>query len=319
MSDTGTACTTPLGRIVWGHPIIPQHRTDEHNKKLFNDDGSPQMEVSYGLAIPKAEFQAHVWPLMAAEAAKGYPNGAPAKFSWKWTDGDAIDPRGKPYSDRAGYAGCFVLAISTRFEAPPVMIFRDGAYYQTDQIKCGDYGTANLEFIVNVPKNTTHTPSLYVNPKLFLLCYEGDEIKGSGPAADPTQVFGAAPVIPAAPVGARPVGAAPAGQPGTAMPVNAPVAAATPSPEAASPAPANTGMPGQPMSPAPTVPQRPTEPTHIHDNGNGTEQWFINGAWDGGAHPVTAAPTMPPPATGFVDQAAGNPTTGGMPGMPPAR
>lgn len=323
MTVESTACTTPLGRIVWGHPIIPQHKTDEHNKKLFNDDGTPQMEISYGLAIPKAEFQAVVWPCMAAESAKGYPNGTPAKFSWKWTDGDGIDPKGKPYSDRAGYAGCFVLAISTRFEAPPVMIFQNGAYYQTDQIKCGDYVTANVEFVVNVPKNVSHTPSLYVNPKLTLLCYEGDEIKGSGPAADPTQVFGAAPVIPAAPAGARPVGAPPAaggGMPGatgaggvqqqaaTGMPAFAPgVAAAKP---------ATTGMPGQTMPPSP---QRPTEPTHIHDNGNGTEQWFVNGAWDGGAHPVAAAPTLPPPATGFVDQAAGNPATGGMPGMPPAR
>ena len=331
MSDTGTACTTPLGRIVWGHPIIPQHRTDEHNKKLFNDDGTPQMEVSYGLAIPKADFERVVWPLMAAEAAKGYPNGAPAKFSWKWTDGDGVDPKGKPYADRAGYGGCFVLAISTRFEAPPVMIFRDGAYYQTDQIKCGDYVTSNLEFVVNVPKNVSHTPSLYVNPKLTLLCYEGDEIKGSGPAADPTQVFGAAPVIPAAPAGARAVGAPPAA--GGGMPGNgsAPANAATHQPMMANaataapgangmPSPATiTGMPGQTMPPAPTGPQRPTEPTHIHDNGNGTEQWFVNGAWDGGAHPVTAAPTLPPPATGFVDQAAGMPGNGGMPGMPAPR
>jgi hypothetical protein len=240
MSDTSTSCTTPLGRIVWGHPVIPQHKTDEHNKKLFNDDGTPQMEISYGLAIPKAEFQGVVWPCMSAEASKGYPNGVPAKFSWKWTDGDGIDPKGKPYSDRTGYGGCFVLAISTRFEAPPVMIFQNGAYYQTDQIKCGDYVTANVEFVVNVPKNVSHTPSLYVNPKLTLLCYEGDEIKGSGPAADPTQVFGAAPVMPAAPAGARPVGAAPAGQPGGGMP------GAMQQPAASG------GMPGQTMPPPAT-------------------------------------------------------------------
>lgn len=252
MSDTGTACTTPLGRIVWGHPVVPQHKTDEHNKKLFNDDGTPQMEISYGLAIPKAEFQAVVWPCMAAEAAKGYPQGTPAKFSWKWTDGDAIDPKGKPYSDRAGYGGCFILAISTRFEAPPVMIFQNGAYYQTDQIKCGDYVTANVEFVVNVPKNVSHTPSLYVNPKLTLLCYEGDEIKGSGPAADPTQVFGATPVIPSAPAGARPVGAPPAGQPGAGMPGQVQQPAATggmPNAVVAQPA---AGMPGQQMPPPAT-------------------------------------------------------------------
>lgn len=295
MSDTGTSCTTPLGRIVWGHPVVPQHRTDEHNKKLFNDDGSPQMEVSYGLAIPKADFQAVVWPCMAAEAAKGYPNGTPAKFSWKWLDGDGVDPKGKPYSDRAGYGGCFVLAISTRFEAPPVMIFRDGAYYQTDQIKCGDYVTANVEFVVNVPKNVSHTPSLYVNPKLTLLCYEGDEIKGSGPAADPTQVFGAAPVMPAAPAGARPVGAPPAA--GCGMPGNAAGHAAQPQ-----------QMMGGGLPPATNAAMSPSNGMH-------------------GQQPAMQQP-LPPPATGFVDQAAGMPgqqpaagnsQMGGMPGMPAPR
>jgi hypothetical protein len=266
MSDTGTACTTPLGRIVWGHPVVPQHKTDEHNKKLFNEDGTPQMEISYGLAIPKAEFEVVVWPCMAAEAAKGYPNDTPKKFSWKYTDGDAIDPKGKPYSDRTGYGGCYILAISTRFEAPPVMHWNEqqNAYYQVDSIKCGDYIKANVEFVVNVPKNVSHTPSLYVNPKLTLLCWEGDEIKGSGPAADPQQVFGATPVMPAAPAGARPVGATPT---------------------------AGGGMPGA-------------------TGAGGVQQQAAIGM---------PGQTMPPPATGFVDQAAGNPAMGGMPGMPPAR
>ena len=84
---------------------------------------------------------------------------------------------------------------------------------------------------------------------------------------------------------------------------------------------APAASPMTPLAPptAPVGPQRPTEPTHIHNNGNGKEQWFVNGAWDGGAHPVTAAPTLPPPATGFVDQAAGMPGNGGMPGMPAPR
>ena len=86
--NEGTECTTPLGRIVWGHPITPRDKTDEHNKKIIGDDGKPVQEIAYGLAIPKAEFQQFVWPFMAAEAAKGFPNGKPGKFSWKWIDGD---------------------------------------------------------------------------------------------------------------------------------------------------------------------------------------------------------------------------------------
>lgn len=54
--------------------------------------------------------------------------------------------------------------------------------------------------------------------------------------------------------------------------------------------------------PPPVDPNRPTDPAYRHDNGNGTEQWFVNGAWDGGAHAVPpaapAAPAAPPPPPG---------------------
>lgn len=44
-----------------------------------------------------------------------------------------------------------------------------------------------------------------------------------------------------------------------------------------------------PPPPPPAVdPNRPTDPAFIHDNGDGTELWFVNDAWDSG-HPVPGA------------------------------
>lgn len=71
--------------------------------------------------------------------------------------------------------------------------------------------------------------------------------------------------------------------------------AATGSPAAGSP------VGGNPPPP-PADPGRPADAAFRHDNGNGTEQWHVNGAWDNGAHPIPsaapAAPANPPPPPG---------------------
>lgn len=49
-----------------------------------------------------------------------------------------------------------------------------------------------------------------------------------------------------------------------------------------------------PAPPAPPIdPNRPTDPNFCHDNGNGTEQWFVNGAWDAGQHPIPVTMDAP--------------------------
>lgn len=50
-----------------------------------------------------------------------------------------------------------------------------------------------------------------------------------------------------------------------------------------------------PPPPPAADPNRPADAAYRHDNGNGTEQWFVNGAWDGAAHPIPSA-APPPPA-----------------------
>lgn len=345
--DTGTEFTTCLGRIVWGHPLKPQDKTKD-DVKVLDSNGQPIKVWSFGVAFPKADFQASIWPHLAAEAGKGYPNGVPNNFTYKYKDGDTdTDAKGNPLSGKTGYAGNYVIAFSTELQPPQCFVFENGAYRQIDEtmIKTGDYVLVgvNAKWHGPNPNARGSRPGLYINPLTVLLCYQGEAISGSY-QADPNAMFGAAPPQVAMPAGAAPVGApapaaaggmpaapgsmpgmgngsvgAGAGMPAASMPgagTAAPGASAAPMQMPSAPG----GMPGvggTPTPPAPTGPQRPTDPTHIHNNGNGTEQWFVNGAWDGGAHPVPAAGgALPPPATGFVDQAAGMP---GMPGAMPPR
>lgn len=321
--DQGTTATLPVGRIVWGHPTKPRPATDNRNQPKLGKDGQQLMECSFGLAIPTDQFVAQVWPLMDAEMRKGYPQGAPGNFSWKMTQDHEIDNQGKPYSAREGYAGHVVLAVSTTLEPPGAFKWNGSQWQQmqSDEIKCGDFVQVEINFKVNVPLDRTHTPSLYVNPRAIGFVGYGDPIV-TGFQADPNAAFGnGPPPLPpgasATPVGGTPSVGMPGGgggmpqQPG--MPGNAAMpAASTP---AAPTAPATT------PPPPPAGPQRPTDPAHIHDNGNGTEQWFVNGAWDGGAHPAGGG-ALPPPAAGFVANAGmpGAPAAGGgMPGQMPPR
>lgn len=334
MANEGTDFNTPLGRIVWGHPLNPQNKTDQQTRQpVRNEKGEIIQQWAFGLAIPKAEIGA-MWAVMQAEAAKGYPNGVPGNFSWKLKDGDGVDNNGKPYSAREGWAGCYVLTVTTELKASGTFVYQNGAYrqLQPNEIKTGDYVTCGINFKVNVPTNRSHTPGLYVNPLSVLLMYEGDEIK-SGFEADPNTIHGAQPQQMAMPAGARPVGSG--GPVGSAPPAGAAMPGmpgAGPTPQMPG-APAATGLPGvglpaaasvpPPVAAPPAGPQRPTDPAHVHNNGDGTEQWAINGVWDGQRHPIAAAaPTLPPPATDFVTGAlpgAPQMQPGGMPGMPPPR
>ena len=322
-NDTGTEFTTCLGRIVWGHPLKPQDKTKD-DVKVLDSNGQPIKVWSFGVAFPKADFQQSIRPHLHAEAAKGYPNGVPNNFTYKYKDGDTdTDAKGNPLSGKTGYAGNYVIAFSTELQPPQCFVFENGAYRQIDEtmIKTGDYVLVgvNTKWHGPNPNARGSRPGLYINPLTVLLCYQGEAISGSY-QADPNAMFGAAPPQVAMPAGAAPVGAPAPGAAGgmPAAPGTMPGMAPAPTPGAAAmPGAPVAGMPVAPAPaapPAPTGPQRPSDPTHIHNNGNGTEQWFINGAWDGGAHPVPA--TLPPPATGFVDQAAGMP---GMPGAMPPR
>lgn len=311
MSEQGTQILSPVGRIVWGHPGKPQHKKHQDAGPLKGQtvmkDGQPVLQWAFGLAIPVADFEAHVWPAMHAEALTGYPSGVPGRFSWKIKQETDIDRAGKPYGQREGYAGHVVLTISTELQAPPVFKLENGAYRQLEphEIKCGDYVAVGLNFKVNVATGQ-NTPSIYVNPQAIELVGYGAEIVGQG-APDPNALFGGAQR--ALPPGATAIPQQASGAPG--MPGMAPAPGGMP------------GMPGMaPMPPAPVAgPQRPVDPSHITPDGRGGELWWNGAAWVPGAA-APAAPTLPPPAPDFVQQAVGAvpmPGAAPMPGMMPGR
>ena len=318
MTDYGTEITTPLARIVYGHPGKMVDKTDPQTRQpKVGADGQRVQQCSFGLAIPKDQI-GPLYAAMQAEAAKGFPQGIPGNFSWKLKDGDSYDREGKPYSQREGYAGCWILAVASEFQAPPLYVWQNGAYVQIqpDKIKTGDYVQCGINLKVNVPRDRTHTPGLYVNPLSVLLMYEGDEIK-TGYQADPNALFGQQPSQAAMPAGARPVGA---GGPVGGQP------------------PAGAGMPGmqQPQG-YPTQPQgMPGQQPVYAPAGGATGAPMMGNAGTvapGASAPPMQPPTaqqpgqMPPPATDFIPGApqqpqgmpGAAPTQPGMPGMPPPR
>ena len=175
-----TQVTTPVGRIVWGHPTEARKKIDQDTKQPVLRDGQQVFEWAFGLAIPKEEFNSIVWPQMYAEIATAFPGGAPANFSYKFLDADqAVDREGQPYHLREGHAGCIVLTIKTEFQAPAIFKLdpASGQYLQIDgkEVKCGDYVAVGLSLKVNKSENHTRKSSIYVNP-------QGIEFVGYGEA-----------------------------------------------------------------------------------------------------------------------------------------
>ncbi len=293
-----TSIVTGVGRIVWGHPLKAVQRRDVNTKQPLFKDGQPVMVHQFGVAFPKAEF-GPIWAVMDTEAKTGYPQGIPPRFSWKYVDGDGIDSSGKPYNAREGYAGCYVIAISSQSGFPPnVVAFENNAYRQlTDQeIKTGDYVVCGLDFKVNVPTDRTHTPGLYVNPNSILRVGYGQAIVN---APDPTQVFGAAPQQYALPPGASAMPQAPATGFAAGMPAQQPYAApaAQPGyPQQAMPGQMPAGMPGQMPAGMPGYPQQAMP----------------------GQMPAGMPGQMPAGMPGYPQQAMPGQMPAGMPGQMPA-
>lgn len=340
----GTNIVTPVGRIVWGHPAIPKQRVDQNTKRpIMNDDGTPSMEFVFGFAIPKDQF-GPVWGAMSAEAAKGYPNGAPANFAWKYDDGD--DTRtpnggGVPYAQREGYPGHYVLTISSRLTNPPP-IYRynaqTGGYDQlaANDIKTGDFVAISLGFKCNVPENRSHTPSLYVNPEGLEFVGYGKEIQSAN-AINPMQAFGGRqhqlpPGASATPMSSAPAGVGMpqpqqpmqgvGGMPGQMPPMGQP-APMQQQPQYQQPAPAMQGYPQQTMPGAPAPqPQQYGQPAQGGYPPPATD--FIPGQPQ--QQPMQGVGGMPgqpaPMQQGYPQQSAPQyqqPMQGGMPGQMPPR
>ena len=144
--------TTPVGRLVGGHPMVGHAVKDDLTKlpKMQADGVTPQVQYYCGLAIAKGaethwnqtEWGAKIW----AEAVAAWPNGEynhPA-FSGKITDGDSQVPNKKMRTpaSREGYPGHWVINAANGY---PIKSYHRGMYdptqviQQKEAIKTGDY------------------------------------------------------------------------------------------------------------------------------------------------------------------------------------
>ena len=265
-TTNGTDVLTPVGRLVWGHPMRAQPVRDSTGKPRVNPETQQQVEQwAFGLAVPKEQCQP-IFDVMNAQAAEAYPQNIPPAFAWKFVDGDGVDAKGESYSGREGYPGCFVFAFSTQFAAPAVYQRNSsGSLVQLtdDALKCGDYirVSTNIRAHTGNSKNPSAKPGLYLNPNLVELIGYGEEIR-KGP--NPDQVFGQAATLPpgasSTPVASNPAPGAPQAPAVPGAPT--PPTTATQQPPSATPAvpgtppqsptaPAQGGQPAVPGAPAP--------------------------------------------------------------------
>ena len=241
-----TEITTPVGRLVGGHPLDQRPNIDEKTgiAKLQKDKVTPSTSAYVGLAIAKGgetHWNQTEWgQQLQAAGVQAWPNGAHGAptFAWKVTDGDSQVPnkKGKKPCEREGYPGHWVLNASTGLA---IRSFHAGRYDPTQQIqnkaeiKPGDYCRLVLDVKGN---NSTESPGIYLNPSLFELTRAGIEIVlASGP--DAAAAFGAAGA------GQMPANALV----DTAIPAAAEAAAAAPPPAGAAAAP----PPAEAVTPAP--------------------------------------------------------------------
>lgn len=294
----------PVGRIVWGNPANSQVKRNFTTKQPVLKEGKQIDEWACGVAIPKDQFMAQVWPFMQQEAMKVYPNGVPRDFSWKMTDGDSIDDKGQPFNKREGYAGHYILKISTEAFAPSIYKFENGAYRQVaaNEIKCGDYVVVNVQ----IKAHTNNSGGLYINPNGFELVGYGPYIASSG-VANPEDMFKNQQH--ALPPGASAVPVSNNAAAGASMPGMPPQGYGT------MPAPTAT-YPQQNYAPA-AIPVQQQLPPPAHDfvQNAGVQQFPQQFPAQPAAYPQANAL----PVAGGIAPVATMYPTNGMPGMPPAR
>lgn len=292
--------TTPVGRIVQGNPLIGNQDKEDNGALKVNTDGTPKLTYYMGLAISKQDPAAQdLIAKINAEAIASYPTlFDPAtgqcrdnKFSIKYFDGDGFDHNGKPFAEREGLAGHWIIRLSSSY---PMRSYNGMAgnteITDPEQIYRGCYAVAAIE----VKSNNAamgHTRGLYINSRGIQMVGHGERIMGG---ANPDELFGATAAIPA---GAY----VPAGMtntpPAPAMAVPVPPAPATPAmavvqPQAPAPvmpvaqpqvpaAPATPAM-APPTLPHPTFVQQAVAPTYVltpHGQAQGytIQQWLDGG------------------------------------------
>ena len=189
--------TTESGRLVQGHPMVLNPRTNDDGTPKIDKSGQPSMQVYIGFAIPKkgeTDWRQTAWgQQIVQEATQSWPRGEHQMptFAWKITDGDSQIPNraNKRPCDREGFPGHWILGCTNGYTP---QVFADGNYatnvMQKDRIKTGDY----CRIIITVKGNeSTTSPGLYINLEAFELIQPGPAIVTQ--TVDAQSSFSAAP------------------------------------------------------------------------------------------------------------------------------
>lgn len=270
----------PPGRLVGGSVDKLTQRTENNGQPKVGKDGKPEMQCSFGVAIPKGpeqhwaqaswqhpQFGLIEWGKMIYDTgAAAHPNlvASPA-FSWKIIDGDSTLPnkKGKRPVDQTGYPGHWVIWFSQSWA--PKRCNADGSIELPEgSIKPGYY----VQVFGSVAGNKlvpNGTPGVYLNPSAVALIGEGPVIAND---VNTTSVgFGSAPL----PAGATPVQPAVQGfvAPTTpAVPAPVPPQVVQSRPEVLAPA-----------APTPPAPPVPSGPVMTAKAGNVTYEAFRSQGW----------------------------------------
>ena len=171
----------PIGRLIGGSVSKLKQRTEQDGKTpKFNRDGTPAMQLSFGVAIPKtqARWQDEVWGATVfgiGKAAFPQMHVSPA-FAWKCIDGDSVIPNksGKVPSTMAGHTGNWVIWFSQGWA--PKLVTADGATeLPAEKFVPGYY----VQVYADVSGNgavAPNTPGVYMNPVAVALAGEGEVI-----------------------------------------------------------------------------------------------------------------------------------------------
>ena len=302
MGQNAITFTLPPGRLVGGSLYKPNTKDAEGNPlvvKNGTNKGQPREDWFVMYAIPKEPGKAHwahtewggkIWTI----GATAFPiHSQRPDFAWKVIDGDSAIPNknGRIPNQQPGYAGHWVLKISSGFKSP-LVVAQNGQWVQQPQenfAQAGDYVQAQ---VVVDDNGSQQQAGIYINHRLFAFSGHGERISTGG--IDPN----AAGFSMALPAGAS---AAPMG---SGMPL--------PMAPGAMPTPPVPGMPAMPAMPAaaaapvapPPVPAAPAVPQLVQVPGAAyTIEQCRAGGWTddqivaaGHATRAVPAPAPMPPA-----------------------
>lgn len=277
----------PVGRMVFGDVNKGRQRTDSKTNALrVNQDGTPMMDFTAGVAVRKAgetHWNQTAWgQVIFAHGQKEWPNGQwqHRDFSWKIIDGDSteVNKKGKRPCDQEGYAGHWIIVCSNG--QAPQLTDRMGKVHLTDRSAVVP-GRFVQPFISIAGNESQDSPGIYLNLKILAYSAWGEEIVSSN-APDPSTVGfgqGALPAgaseIPQGQTAGTPAASAPAPQPQAQ-------ASAAPAPTAVAPAAGFSNGPAAPppaaAAPAPSAP-RPQPQKRMTAKATTTYEEYVKAGW----------------------------------------